>query len=210
MEDFSEHAIKTNCPFCDLSSSAHGFPLQETNNFNITCDAHPITDGHILIVPKKHFSCIGEYSTDVLEEFLKVNVAVKDFVKNVYGSVSSFEHGVIGQTVFHSHVHILPFTGNANDVIPEGDSYLDEIKDISKLEEIYQKDGKYLFFTIGESMWLVDTALGTPRFFRDRFAVALGRPELGNWKMMHQNPAIMDEALRRCRDLQARWQSINI
>lgn len=40
-------------------------------------------------------------------------------------------------------------------------------------------------------MWVVDTGLGAPRFFRDRFAAALGKPERGNWKNIHTDEKIM-------------------
>jgi hypothetical protein len=38
---------------------------------------------------------------------------------------------------------------------------------------------------IEDNKWVVDVNLAAPRFFRDRFAVALGKPEKGNWKQMH-------------------------
>jgi hypothetical protein len=51
----------------------------------------------------------------------------------------------------------------------------------------------------------VDPILGSPRFFRDRFAKALGRAERGNWKEMHGSPKVMFEANREIKNLKQRW-----
>jgi len=39
--------------------------------------------------------------------------------------------------------------------------------------------------------WLVDTKLGTPGFFRERFAIALGNRNRGDWKKMKEDKNIM-------------------
>ena len=77
--------------------------------------------------------------------------------------------------------------------MPEGEKYLTKIEKLEELREIYEKEEKFLFFSVGEEKWVVNTTLAAPRFFRDRFAKALGKPELGNWKEMHQNKELMQE-----------------
>src|SRR3989344_5325121 len=108
-----------------------------------------------------------------------------------YGQVASFEHGIFGQTAYHSHVHSLPFPGGVTEIIPEGQNKLIPIQKESELKQCLEKDGGYLFLRIGLESWVVDPALQAPRFFRDRFAVALGRPERADWKKMHFNSEIM-------------------
>ncbi len=196
MKDLSEEAIKSSCPHCDPHSETLIDSIEETKNLRIVCDRHPLTEGHILIIPKQHLSCVGEYSEELLNEFMGAYEKVSQFIKSNYGSVSSFEHGKIGQTVFHSHVHLLPFSGTPLQIVPEGLDKLQEIASIKDLQSLYRKDGQYLFFSIETQMWVVDASLGAPRFFRDRFAAALGRPERGNWKEMHTNNALMTEGNR--------------
>jgi hypothetical protein len=65
----------------------------------------------------------------------------------------------------------------------------------------------YLFFSIGNKMWVVDTNIGKPRFFRDRFAIALHHPERGNWKEMRVNKLVMEEASQDILDLQSKWRN---
>lgn len=193
-EDFSENKIKKDCPHCDLGSFAFKYPLEKLENFIVVCDVHPLTEGHILIIPYKHLSCIGEYTDDLLNEFIKLHSKYSLIIKSIYGSVSSFEHGKLGQTVFHSHVHLLPFTGSPEEIVPEGKGKLRKIKDFTGLRNFYKIEGKYLYFCIGSDNWVVDAGLAAPRFFRDRFAKAIGKPERGNWKEMHANEELMKKA----------------
>ncbi|MBU1000029.1 HIT domain-containing protein [Patescibacteria group bacterium] len=59
----------------------------------MVCDANPVVGGHILIIPKSHLSCIGEYSKNLFKEFLNLYKKVSEFLLKAYGSVSTFEHG---------------------------------------------------------------------------------------------------------------------
>ena len=196
MENFTEENLIQNCPHCDLQSFAYKYPLEVTENFVVVCDGHPLEEGHILIIPKKHLSCVGEFSDIFYEEFIFLYQKYYQVLIKNYGVVASFEHGKIGQTVFHSHVHLLPFNGNIVDIIPEGESFIHQIEGLKNLKQEFQQKGQYLFFSLSERCFLVDTSLGKPRFFRDRFANALGNSERGNWKNMHNNKELMDIAQR--------------
>ncbi|MDB5171110.1 MAG: hypothetical protein JWO35_804 [Candidatus Saccharibacteria bacterium] len=205
MEDLSEEAIKKDCPHCSLASQAYLYSLGETSSFRIVCDAHPLKEGHILVIPKAHLSCIGEYEPGLLQEFKELYDKVSTFVQVQYGSVATFEHGVFGQTVFHSHIHFLPFTGSPDDIVPEGAEKRTPLADLSELQELYKGQGGYLFFSIGKDMWTVDTDLAEPRFFRDRFASAIGHPERGSWKEMHQNAETMEIVEKENLSVQENW-----
>lgn len=198
-----------NCPHCDPNSSALKHPLKITKNFRVVCDVHPLVEGHILIIPKDHFSCVGAFPKDLFEEFLILYQEASAFLKKEYQTVSSFEHGVIGQTVFHSHVHLLPFQGNSEMIVPEGQTNLTPITQLVSLLKVFETEGKYLFFSIGEKLWLVQTSLGAPLFFRDRFARARGTPERGDWKKMEQDQKIMESAQKDIMNLEKKWKDLH-
>lgn len=181
------------CPHCDpiTSTSILRHLLEETTHFRVVCDAHPLKEGHILIIPKKHTVCIGACADEVFAEFLPLYLQSERFLRESYGSVSAFEHGVVGQTVPHAHVHLLPYAGAPEAIVPEGSDHLTTLKHLSDLRSAFTKDGQYLFFSMGERSFFVDTELGVPRFFRDRFAKALGRSERGDWKAMEDDAALM-------------------
>ncbi|OGG04774.1 hypothetical protein A2Z33_05680 [Candidatus Gottesmanbacteria bacterium RBG_16_52_11] len=190
-----------NCQHCDFRSVALEYPLSETDGFRVVCDVHPITAGHILIIPKEHISCLGAYPDQLYREFLTLYRKFTSFILQAYGSVSTFEHGKTGQTVFHSHIHVFPFTGPETEIIPEGKAYFKEITDIDGIRLFYRSLGAYLFFSIGDRKWLADISLGYPGFFRDRFARALKHPEKGNWKEMQKNKPLMTEAEKDIREI---------
>jgi diadenosine tetraphosphate (Ap4A) HIT family hydrolase len=205
MLDFSERKIREDCPHCDPNSFALKHPLEETKHFWVVCDVHPLVEGHILIIPKYHLSCVGEYDEGLFREFVELYQRFSNFIKTEYGSISTFEHGKVGQTVFHSHVHLLPFKGKPEEIVPEGKEKLIKIKNFGDLRTAYEKDGQYLFFSIQDKLWLVDLLLGKPKFFRVRFAKALASPERGNWKKMHFNKQIMAKANKEIKRLEGRW-----
>lgn len=205
--DLSEASIRSNCPFCDPTSHAYAYMLAETNGFRILCDRNPLAKGHILVIPKTHRACIAEYSQAELGEFESINAKVAAFVKEAYGSVAIFEHGNFGQTVFHSHVHYLPYTGDVAAVVPEGSEYITAIGGLSDLDAHFRADGGYLYAQVAGQDYVVDAKLAAPRFFRDRFAVALGAPERGNWKLLQTDPAKSAELAADCEDLVAKWRA---
>ncbi len=207
MENLSKENIEKNCPHCNRESFAFKHPLEETQNFLIICDAHPLVEGHILIVPKDHYSCIGEYPDSIFKEFKEVYDRVSAFIKENYRFVCSFEHGKIGQTVFHSHVHLLPCNCRANEIVPEGSEKLIRIKVFEDLIEAFDKDGQYLFFSIEDDKWLVDCSIGAPRFFRDRFAKVLKVPKRANWKEIHSSKDMMLDAERENSALIQKWNN---
>lgn len=186
-----EKVTDPRCPHCNQQSFALEHPLIVTKNFYVVCDVHPLIEGHILIIPKWHISCVGEFSDELFVEFKELYERFTSFIRATYGKVSTFEHGKIGQTVYHAHVHVLPFAGNPETIVPERKSRLKEINNLEDIRSEYRRAGRYLYFSIGDIMWLVDTGLGEPRFFRDRFARALGSAERGDWKEMQKDQHLM-------------------
>lgn len=76
-------------------------------------DAHPVTDLHTLVIPKRH---VTDYvgltrpewgSCDSLLRKLKEEIACRD--PNVEGfNVGANVGEVAGQTIFHAHIHLIP------------------------------------------------------------------------------------------------------
>jgi diadenosine tetraphosphate (Ap4A) HIT family hydrolase len=208
-QDFSEENIRVNCPHCDTSSQAFEYPLEpldQIEDFYLLCDSNNIVEGHTLIIPKEHLAGIGKFSPALLENFKVVHEHMRDFMLKQYGSIAIFEHGTFGQTVFHSHIHYLPFEGTPEDIVPEGLDKLRPLAQLEDLKDIFDRDGGYLFLAIGDMMWTVDPVLSAPRFFRDRFAEALNVPERGNWKAMREDPDMMKSVDEMSRKTQAKWQ----
>ena len=76
-------------------------------------DKYPVTDGHLLVIPKRHADDYFGLTTD---EVLACDALVRQLraeIQNNDSSVEGFNLGmnageVAGQTVFHCHIHLIP------------------------------------------------------------------------------------------------------
>ncbi|CAB1082805.1 HIT family protein [Olavius algarvensis Delta 1 endosymbiont] len=123
-----------DCPFC--YENIKDRIIAEQNSVVAIPDGYPVTDGHLLIIPKKHiedYFALDETEKrdiDALIMILKNRIMEKDH------SVTGFNIGTnigesAGQTIFHAHIHLIPRRkgdtpnprGGVRGVIPEKMSY---------------------------------------------------------------------------------------
>jgi diadenosine tetraphosphate (Ap4A) HIT family hydrolase len=102
-----------SCIFCDLDRSI----LAETKLSFAVLDSFPVSDGHTLVIPKRHVASIWEMTTEEYTDTFKLVGKVKDILQQHFGP-QGFNVGVncgkaAGQTVFHAHIHLIPrYTGD--------------------------------------------------------------------------------------------------
>ena len=131
---FRGHRLMKDCPFC--YDNIKDRVVAEQNSVVAIPDNYPVTDGHLLIIPKRHtedYFAMNETEkgdNDVLIMKLKNRIMEKDH------SVTGFNLGInigesAGQTIFHAHIHLIPRRngdtpnprGGVRGVIPEKMSY---------------------------------------------------------------------------------------
>jgi diadenosine tetraphosphate (Ap4A) HIT family hydrolase len=99
----------SSCAFCSLKASRKWI---ENGHAIAFLDAYPITDGHTLVVPRKHVASIYELSTD--EQSAVWNLVAEVRQRLLTGlKPDAFNVGLndglaAGQTVEHAHVHVIP------------------------------------------------------------------------------------------------------
>ena len=98
----------TYCAFCQHSDIAR-YVLKETPNFLIVTDHAPLVEGHLLIIPRRHYTCYGDVPTELDAELFTLKQEVQQFLTQYYASVVFWEHGIFRQTVSHAHLHCFPF-----------------------------------------------------------------------------------------------------
>ena len=86
--------------------------IYENNKIFAFMDAFPVTKGHALVVPREHHADLLDTPDEVLSEMIsktkKIAPAVVKAVK-AEGFVISFNtKKAAGQSVFHTHLHIIP------------------------------------------------------------------------------------------------------
>lgn len=104
--------IMDDCIFCKIAKGENEEFIYEDDNFFAILDISPITEGHVLVIPKKHFETILDMPNSLGGEFVKAikEVGLRQMEKyksegfNVI--MNSFE--VAGQVVPHLHAHIVP------------------------------------------------------------------------------------------------------
>ena len=100
-------ANKNDCAFCKRTELS--YILKESPNFLLAADHAPLVEGHILIIPKQHFTCYGEVPAKLDAELFSMKQEVQRFFIHYYAPTVFWEHGIFKQTVFHAHLHCFPW-----------------------------------------------------------------------------------------------------
>jgi diadenosine tetraphosphate (Ap4A) HIT family hydrolase len=97
------------CPFCEISADRLLLSSEAAVAF---LDAYPISDGHALVVPKRHVSSMYELTATDQQELWDMVSKVRDLLIEHY-DVHSFNIGLndgleAGQTIEHAHIDVIP------------------------------------------------------------------------------------------------------
>ncbi|MCK8616934.1 HIT family protein [Fructobacillus sp. M158] len=89
------------------------YKVYEDENVLAFLDISQVTPGHTLLVPKKHVTNIFDYDDETAEKVLlvlpKLARAIRSTNPKITGMNISSNNGVsAGQTVMHSHWHLIP------------------------------------------------------------------------------------------------------
>ena len=95
-----------DCIFCKIASGQ--IPCQkiwEDENYLAFLDIHPESEGHTLIIPKKHFRWIWDVSdfAGYMEKVKEVALLLKEKYKAEWILMK-----VLGVDIPHAHVHLVP------------------------------------------------------------------------------------------------------
>jgi histidine triad (HIT) family protein len=75
-------------------------------------DIGPISEGHTLVIPKKHVACVDQTNPETMAEIARLLPMLTSSIKKAMGSdgynVLCNNGASAGQLVEHMHVHIIP------------------------------------------------------------------------------------------------------
>jgi histidine triad (HIT) family protein len=112
--------------------------VYENESTIVFMDIMPVSDGHVLVVPKSPAENIFDLSEDYLIEVIKTTKLLSHAMKKALDPsgliVKQFNGPDAGQSVFHYHMHIIPVY---NVALNENHGY--EMEKPEKLESIAQK-----------------------------------------------------------------------
>ncbi len=124
-----------DCIFCKIvDGSIKSQTIYEDDKVKVFLDANPVTNGHMLIVPKEHYTDVNDMPDELL--IYEQHIAKKMFKLlkeklNVDG-LTLVQNNEYGQAIKHYHLHLIPRYDKDNiDFVHE------DIKNSS--EKIYEK-----------------------------------------------------------------------
>jgi len=114
-----------DCIFCKIvKGDIPSFKVYEDDTVFAFADINPISDGHTLIIPKKHAENIWEIPADDLAAIHRASKKVADALKsslNLDGVACLQLNGRgVNQVVMHYHLHLIPhISGNPKFVMTD-------------------------------------------------------------------------------------------
>jgi histidine triad (HIT) family protein len=100
-----------DCLFCKIiEGSIPSKTIYEDELVKVFLDINPNTNGHCLIIPKKHIVTVKEVDSILTTHILEVEKKIYDLLKeklNIKG-LTIVQNNELGQEVKHYHVHLIP------------------------------------------------------------------------------------------------------
>lgn len=103
--------MKDDCLFCKIvNGEVPSSILYEDEDILVMLDAYPDTDGHTLVIPKKHYEDIYEVPDEVLIKMFKIGkMETKRLMEKLdKGALTFLINYGSSQAIKHIHLHLLP------------------------------------------------------------------------------------------------------
>ena len=101
--------MSKTCPFC---SSLESRVFLENDLALAILDGFPISEGHSLIIPKRHVSSIFEIQKNELLGLFNLLTDVKNKLTEQFNpdgfNIGINDNEAAGQTINHLHIHLIP------------------------------------------------------------------------------------------------------
>ena len=100
--------IMENCIFCKISKGEIPCDkVYENENFLVFLDIKPVSDGHLIIIPKKHVSWMQEADDELISEIFKLTKKMMLAIKKAL-NCDFVQESVVGEEIPHFHIHLIP------------------------------------------------------------------------------------------------------
>ena len=136
-----------DCIFCKIIEKEIPSKILYENNETIAfLDNFPISQGHTIVIPKKHYTNLEDIPINILYEIMgtvkKVSNLIYKNLKNDGYNILQNNYKAAGQIINHFHIHIIPRSiadGKFKLIIPREQSSEEELNQTLKII----KDSKY-------------------------------------------------------------------
>lgn len=127
-----------DCIFCKIANNEiKSNTIYEDEKVKVFLDLNPSTNGHMLIIPKKHYQNIMDIDSEIIVHSITlIKETLYSLVKEKLhcDGVTISQNNEYGQEIKHFHIHVIPRYTNDEDVHTYNKEILLPISDIySKL-----------------------------------------------------------------------------
>lgn len=117
MVEYSSSTETGKCIFCEIIAGRRATPgvFREDEHFMAFLTIYPSTEGHTVIVPKKHWgSDVLAMPDDLLQRFICVAKTVATLLTNHFADVGRVWLIMEGTGIDHAHIKLVPMHGTAH------------------------------------------------------------------------------------------------
>lgn len=120
-----------HCIFCKIiAGEMNSYRIYEDNDFLAILDINPVSKGHTLLLPKKHFSVMPQIPAEVIGRMGIVTKKISNNMLKMLGAKATTIYiangSAAGQMAPHFMVHIIPNYGDKEPIIKEPEKELDQ------------------------------------------------------------------------------------
>lgn len=99
------------CIFCEIADhKTEARVIYENDDIMAFLDSNPINEGHVLIIPKKHYLDADEMPDELLLEVITISKRIVSAIKKAYkpSGYSIMQNGGQFNDIGHYHMHVFP------------------------------------------------------------------------------------------------------
>ena len=100
-----------DCLFCKIiNGDIPSYTIYEDEIVKSFLDINPITNGHVLIIPKKHYDNVTDIDLETLKHINKISKKIYTMLKEKTScrGITFLQNNEYGQDVKHYHIHVIP------------------------------------------------------------------------------------------------------
>ena len=115
-----------DCIFCKIiKGEVPSKTVYEDSDIIVIMDVNPDQNGHMLVIPKKHYTDFTELDNDIIVKINNITKHMKDLIYDKLNAdgVKLVNNYGIYQIVKHYHLHILPCYKEKQDILNVDEIY---------------------------------------------------------------------------------------
>lgn len=135
------------CLGCKLANKIEQvFVVYEDDFVCCFLDQNPFNEGHVLILPKKHFYDVDDLEENTAKSIMEASVIISKAIKKVYNpdGITVSQNGGIFNELKHYHMHVVPRYKNQSFAAFYSEYDTESIEETAKLKDTQEKLSKVI------------------------------------------------------------------